>query len=461
MPPAAARGWNLFSPWSVSLAMAIAAWLAFGPLAAAQPGGGQMPPSRVRVGPVVQRELSVGRTFVGSIEAVQTSTVGGMFEGRVEQLLVDEGQRVEKGAEIARLRDIQVKLRLAVAEKQAELSEQALSELLVVLPEEIEQARAKAVSAEALRKFAEARLQRARVLAKSNSISEEELQERESAAAAAAEKVAETRAAWRAAAESREEREAKARLELLVQQEEVKRLKDELAEHTIVAPFTGHVTRKHTEVGQWLAKGGPVVEMVNIDQVDVEVPVPERYFARLRPGMLARVTVDAIPGWSKEEPISVVVPQADERSRTFRVKVRLTNEPGDDGVPPLGPGMFAQIALPVGEQDQVMLVPKDAVVPGGEVPVVYAVDPMPPSPAGGERSKKPSGPPAGPPGAPPMDPPDAKARWVPVELGAAVDGLIEVRSPLLKPDDRVVVEGNERLFPGAPLIVMDGGEATP
>ncbi len=390
----------------------------------------------------------MGRTFVGSIEAVQTSTIGGMVEGRVEELLVDEGQRVEKGAVIARLRDVQVNLRLAVARRQVELSQQALAELLVVLPEEIEQARAQAVAAEALRVYADARLERAKVLATRTSISEEELQERESAAAAAIQKVAGTKAAWRAATQSQEERVAKSKLEVLVRQEEVKRLEDELAEHTITAPFSGYVTEKHTEVGQWLALGDPVVKMVNLDQVDVEVPVPESYFARVRQGMKARVTVAALAPRSWDKPVSALVPQADVRSRTFRVKVRLENERTADGAPLLGPGMFARITLPVGKLEQVMLVPKDAVVPGGEVPVVFALDAAPSVPPRGPGKTQGS---AGSPG----QKPDGVARWVPVELGAAVDGLIEVRSPRLKAGDMVVVEGNERLFPGAPLIVIE------
>jgi multidrug efflux pump subunit AcrA (membrane-fusion protein) len=455
----AIRGGRL--PWiivvrQIALVGVVAAILSLAASALAQPGG--MPPARVRVTPVVERSVAIGRTFVGSVEAVQTSTLGSMVEGRVEELLVDEGDRVEKGAVIAKLRRVQAELQLTIAQRQLQLSEQTRDELLQTLPEEIEQARAQAMAAEALNKFAQARLRRTQTLYKRNSVTEDELQEKESAAAAAAEKVLENRAAWRALEGSREEKIAKARLQVLLDQDEVARLQDDLDQHTIVAPFAGHVTEEHTEVGQWVAKGAPVVEMMNLDQVEVEVPVPEQYYSRVERGITARITVPALPGWSTEAPVTARVPSGDVQSRTFRVRVRLDNEPAPDGGSRLTPGMFAQVTLPVGQREEALLVPKDAVVPGGEVPVVYVIGPMPGPPGGGAgpggAAKPPAGrggPPGGTPAAGPA--PDGVARRVPVELGAAVEGLIEVRGPL-KAGDRVVVEGNERLMPGQPLIIV-------
>jgi multidrug efflux pump subunit AcrA (membrane-fusion protein) len=196
---------------------------------------------------------------------------------------------------------------------------------------------------------------------------------------------------------------------------------------------------------------------VNLDQVDVEVPVPERYFSRVKLGMTARVTAAALPDWSEEKPVTSRVPSADVRSRTFRVKVRLENEEGPDGQRLLSAGMFAQVTLPVGPQEKALLVPKDAVVSGGEYPVLYAVDVLPSTETG--QPGKPGGPGQGAPGGPPAGPPpDGLARWVPVELGAAKGRLIEVRvrdSRLLSGGDLVVVEGNERLFPRCPVAIIN------
>ena len=217
-----------------------------------------------------------------------------------------------------------------------------------------------------------------------------------------------------------------------VQAEEVRRLEDELAEHTVVAPFSGYVTAEHTEVGQWVAAGSPVVDVVEVDRVEVEVPVLESCVSQLELGAQVRVEIGALPGRLWTGRIAAIVPQADVRSRSFPVKVRLENRT-TSGEVLLMPGMFARVVLPVGRKSKACLVPKDAVVLGGRSPVVYAAVPTP-------KAEPPA---------------TAAARLVPVELGASVDELIEVRG-LLKPGERVVVEGNEGLSPGRLLIVVKG-----
>jgi multidrug efflux pump subunit AcrA (membrane-fusion protein) len=252
--------------------------------------------------------------------------------------------------------------------------------------------------------------------------------------------------------DSQHEKIAQAKARVDAQQAEVDRLQDQLEEHTIRAPFDGYVTKEHTQQGEWLAKGDPVVELVELKEVDVEAAVPEEYFSQVHVGMEARVTIAALPGQSWDDRVELIVPQADVRSRSFPVKVRLENPPERLL---FKPGMFARVTLPVGSKQMVLLVAKDAVVLGGESPVVYVVDPI------GEAPAPPSkGPPAEGPG-PPTPSPDGVARLVPVELGALVDDLVEVRGPAievgkaLKPGDHVVVEGNERLSPGCPLMITN------
>ena len=96
-------------------------------------------------------------------------------------------------------------------------------------------------------------------------------------------------------------------------------------------------------------------------------------------------------------------------------------------------------------EQKALLVPKDALVLGRGSPVVFVVDRMP---KGGPAE---SPPPKG--NSPVGPPPDGMVRRVPVELGAATEDLIEVRGPL-EPGERVVVEGNERMFPGQLVSIV-------
>jgi len=404
-------------------------------------------PVRVRTAEVLQREVSRGHTFVGTVMPKRQSTVGSAVGDRVEEFLVDEGDEVDQGQPLARLRTRDLEIELTGAEAELELRQQELAELENgSRPEEIEQAKARVLAAEALKKYTAARLRRSESLYARNATSEDELQEVRSAAQGAEQRYLEAKAAWDlAVAGPRKEKIAQARARVQVQREVVNHLRDEIEEHTIRAPFHGYVTDEFTEVGQWIALGAPVVEIVDVDTVEIEIPVLERYISRVRVGMPARVTLDARPTrqWTAE--VAAVVPKADRRSRSFPVKVALKNT-SEGGGPVFQPGMFARVALSVGSAEPVLLVPKDAVVLGGRSPTVFVPE---------AADKSPGGPPAqGPPPSAAGGGPAHIARAVPVELGAAVEGMIEVRGAL-KPGDPVVVVGNERVTPGGPLIVVE------
>ncbi|MBN2477180.1 MAG: efflux RND transporter periplasmic adaptor subunit [Pirellulales bacterium] len=409
----------------------------------------QTPAARVMVAEVQQRVLAAGQTFVGTVIPLRSSTVGSSVEGLVTELVVEEGDAVERGDTLAQLRTEQLRLQLAVANAELDVLTNALAELNTSLPDEITQAEARMLAAKALMQFTARRLKRTQALLARKTISEDELQEIESAALAADEKYRENQTAFEQAKAVLPAKLEQAKARLNAQRNEIARLQDDIDQHKIVAPFTGFVTQEHTEIGQWIAKGASVVDVVELASVEIEVPVPESSVSSLRVGTTARVTVAALPTESWEAPVAAIVPQADVRSRSFPVKVRLQNPSGPGGVL-LKPGMFARVTLPVGDPQSVLLVPKDAVVLGGDVPVVYVADPLPTGLAAAGGPPQPPAAPGGPPTGPASD---SMARRVPVELGAGVDGLIEVRGPL-KAGDRVVVEGNERLFPGSPLIII-------
>jgi multidrug efflux pump subunit AcrA (membrane-fusion protein) len=103
------------------------------------------------------------------------------------------------------------------------------------------------------------------------------------------------------------------------------------------------------------------------------------------------------------------------------VKVLLENRV-DDGEPVLRGGLLARAWLPVGKTGLATVVPKDALVLGGAQPLVYVVDPA-------------------------AAPGTGTVRPVPVALGAAVAGAVEIRGDL-GPGQIVVIRGNERLRPG-------------
>ncbi|MEX0713359.1 MAG: efflux RND transporter periplasmic adaptor subunit, partial [Pirellulales bacterium] len=397
-----------------------------------QPARAQLPPAVVAVAPVIEQgEVAAAQSFVGEIHPARRSIVGSAVGGRVMEFLVKEGDRVEARQPLARLLTRAIEIARDAALADVELRTQELAELESGSRlEEIQQAEAHMLGAKSLMEYAKAKLERTRNLIERRAASEDQLQDDAAAAESSLQGYFEAKAAYElAVAGPRKERIAQASARLASAKEEVARLEDQLEKHTIFSPFDGYVVQEHTEVGQWIEAGELVAEVIEVDRVDVEVMVAETYIPHLKIGTPARVEVDALPTHVFSGTVSHIVPQAEARSRAFPVKVQLANEILADEGPLLKPGMFARVTLPVMKKQSVLMVPKDALVMGGPEPVVYRV----------ETDKTQAG--------------KSTVQPVRVRLGVAYEGLVEVSGDL-QPGQQVVIEGNERLFPGQEVVLL-------
>jgi RND family efflux transporter MFP subunit len=391
----------------------------------------QFGPAPIAVSPVVQRQVAAGQTFVGSVMPLKKSVIGSAVDGRIVEFLVNEGDFVKKGDVLAQILTGTIEIELAEAKAELQLRAEELAELMNgSRTEEKQQAEAHMLGMKAKKEYTEARLRRIETLFEKKTFSKEDLDEATSAAAEAAQAFFEAQATWKLVmAGPRKEKIAQMQAKVLTQEEAVRHIEDRLAKYTIRAYFDGYVVTEYTEIGHWVRTGEPVVEMVALDQVDIRVPVLEDYVQYLKKGSEVRVAVSALPERAFIGKVQVLVPQADQRSRSFPVDVRLQNT-FEENEPLLKAGMFAQVTLPVGKPEMSLLVSKDAVVLGGPAPLVYAVVPDP------------------------KDPKIGKVRPVPVELGVADGGQIQVRGAL-KVGEQVVVRGNERLRPDQEVKIVE------
>lgn len=349
--------WKTICPARFSLHLAAVLLLGAGPIWAQGP-----PPSPVRY--TQAREYRVRRAIQlpGSVESRTVSLVASEVEGLVVDFPVREGDTVLKDQALAQLRTTNLELRRdAIA---AQLKE-----------------------AQARQKLAERNLERARDLFDSKVFSQQQLDD-----------AFYEFNAW------------EGRVEQL--QADLARLNDDIERCTIRAPFAGVVTEERTEVGEWLGVGDPVVEILSLQELEVRVEVPERYFRNLNPGARATVTFEALPGARYSGRISAIIPRADPQARTFPLKVRIRNREGRIGV-----GMLAQVSFPAGESYRATVVPKDAVIIRGGQRFIYLMNG------------------------------DNTVSLVPVQTGTGVGEWIEIRGGL-QPGQRVITRGNERLRPG-------------
>ena len=395
----------------------------------------QRPPAPVSVEAVLERQVAAGQTFVGTVQPLRRSIVGSAVAGRVIEFHVNEGDKVKKDQPLAQLRLDALEIQRAAALADLDLRQQELEEMQNgARPEEIDQAKAKVQGAKALMDYRQSRLKRFRELMEKKATSTDELQDAASGSDQAIALYLETRKAYElVVAGPRQEKINQAKARVDSGKEEVNRIEDQIRKHTIVSPFDGYVVAEHTEVGQWISQADPVAEVVEVDQVEIAIPLLEDYISNLRIGQKVRVEIGALKKPTFEGRVALIVPQADVKSRSFPVRVRLDNQFVDE-LPVIKPGMLARVTLPIGAPASALMVPKDAIVLGGVTPVVYAVTP-------GKGANAPS-----------------TVRLVPVQLGVVDEGLIQVKGDL-KTGEQVVCQGNERLLPGQPVSILPAAPA--
>jgi RND family efflux transporter MFP subunit len=415
--------------------------LATGGAAAAADAPGAGTASPVEVAAVRRVDLATGQSFVGTVYPARSSDIGSAVDGRVVELPVREGQAVDAGEPIAEL--LRGLLEIEQAGSLAELDrlQQVLAELQAgSRPEELEQARADVARLEAADEYARSRFTRIERLVARGTTTTDELQDALAEVRQAEAGLRRSRAALAMSeAGPRVEQIAQAAAAVAVQQAAVDRIEDQLKKHTIRAPFAGWVVERFTEKGEWVARGGLVARVVELDRIEVEVQVPERLVSTLGKGMEVRLEFDAAPTTTWIGSIDHVVPQADLLSRSFPVKVLLDNKLRA-GAPVLRGGMLARAWLPVGRVGEALVVPKDAVVLGGPTPIVFAVQSIAGTQTDGSIGM-------------------GTVQPVPVRLGAAVGGAVAIEGDLAV-GSLVVIRGNERLRPGMPVRFPAPAEAS-
>ena len=142
-----------------------------------------------------------------------------------------------------------------------------------------------------------------------------------------------------------------------------------IADSRLYAPMSGIVSTRSIERGSMASPGVPAFTIIKTDQVYAMFSVPESEVGSLKSGMDGKVFVPTL-GDTVSGKISIINPQADAVSRTFRVKVRLAN-PGQK----LLPGMLTETKINTGKTVDALVVPATSVVRDADnISFVYTVN---------------------------------------------------------------------------------------
>lgn len=138
-------------------------------------------------------------------------------------------------------------------------------------------------------------------------------------------------------------------------------------EHGLVrSPINGVVNYMHVEIGEFVARGGAVADLVNVEKIKIDVSVPELDVRFLKPKDMVMFNVDAIPNRDFGGVIDFVSMKADPATKTFLVRVLVDNA---DQV--IRPGMIARVAFLRQVIPDALAVPLFALVDKGGERIVY------------------------------------------------------------------------------------------
>lgn len=443
---------------------------------AAAAGAGQPQGIPVKLATVETQTVQEALKSVGSLQAPQGVVIKPEVEGRITQILVQDGARVQQGQVLVRLDSddseaarMQAKAnldraqaRLAELEAGSRPEEIALAEARLnqaearlanakagASPEEIAQAQAQLEAAKAEAELAKSRVSRYQQLRESGAISQDRLEGyiQEERTATAKQQEAERRLeALRKGRSSdieqltaavEQERQSLQQLKNGTRKEEIAQARSQVAEAAaqvrasevkvrdtkIVAPITGIVGNIPAKVGDFVSKGDTLTTVTQNQSLEIQLSIPLEKGPELRLGQTVERIDDKenVLGTGR---ISFISPQVNSNTQSILAKASFDNSEGQ-----LRDGQFVRAKV-IWNSRPGVLIPKIVVVPLAGKDFVYVAQTQ-----GQSQQGK----------------PQLVARQKPVKLGEIQGNNVQVIEGL-QPGEKIIVSGTQNLSDGAPII---------
>ena len=278
-----------------------------------------------------QQQLPVTVRSTGTVHSRETAVVSAQVMGRIQQVLVREGDTVRAGQTLAVLDDAAQRSQVEQAQAGVKAAESA-------------QAAAQSNAA-----LATSTLNRYKQLESQKSVSPQEMDELSQRAEAAASGLE----AVRAQTDAARAQESGARTML--------------GYAHLVAPFAGVVTSRTADPGTMAAPGVPLLQIDQAAALQLQATVDESVIGAIRKGMKVEVAIDGGASMNSAGTVAEIVPAADPSSHSFLVKIDL---PASDQA---RAGMYGTAEFANGSR-QAILIPRSAQVSRGSLNCVYVLD---------------------------------------------------------------------------------------
>ncbi|HEY2574612.1 MAG TPA: efflux RND transporter periplasmic adaptor subunit [Verrucomicrobiaceae bacterium] len=254
--------------------------------------------------PVVQTVMAQSQAAVGGgaartllnasgyVTARRQATVSSKVTGKVVEVFVEEGKKMEAGQVLARLDATNVEASLRLSEAQLESVRRTLEEERPHVD------------------FAKQEAERFSGLMKSHAASQSDVNRAESEA------------------NFQEAKLARLAADVDVADRQVATWRQQLEDTVIHAPFSGIVTTKNAQPGEMISPmsvGGftrtGICTLVDMSSLEIEVDVNESYINRVQAGLPVEATLDSYPDWRIPAKVIAIIPTADRQKATVKVRV--------------------------------------------------------------------------------------------------------------------------------------------
>jgi HlyD family secretion protein len=288
----------------------------------------------------------------GRVRVVTRVQLTAQVAGRITQVAVREGRRVQPGDLLAQIDDREA--RAAVAEARAGVAQaqgrvEQLREISAVVASE--QLR----EAEANFGRAESEFVRVETLAKAGAVSARDVEE----ARRALDVAVAARAAARAQQQGATAQGADARVAASALHESEARLaaaEVRLAQTRVVASEAGLILGRQVELGDIVRAGDPLFDLAAEGETEIVIEPDERNLAWLRVGQVGKASADAYPDQVFGAQITYIAPAVDRQRGSIEVRLRVPEPPAT-----LRPDMTVSVDLTVASKKSALTVPTDAI----------------------------------------------------------------------------------------------------
>jgi HlyD family secretion protein len=319
------------------VALAVAGAVAFMP-DTARISGLSTKAREVEVAMVVRQSPTAGSVLLtagGYIIPRRRVEVSSKTSGRVEELLVDKGDKVVGGQVLARLDDREIRAQLEQVRAIQKASQARLNEALAgSRPQEIQRAQAAVEQAEANMRTAQVTLDRAKQLNRSGVFAKQALDDAQNAydVMVAQAKVARENHDL-ARLGPRQEQIDLARAQLAESEAQIRWLEAQLENYVIRAPLSGTILERLIEKGEMVTTGfvsgrgakAALVSIANLKELEVELDINESDIPRVHLNQECTVSPDSYPDRKYKAKVREIAPEANRQKATIQVKVAISD----------------------------------------------------------------------------------------------------------------------------------------